>query len=327
MTKSSLDPETRVRNGATECEAAPPTIIQARPARAASGTAKRVAMLQTIVLISMAFLQAKGYAQAAAVDAPQQQPSVRVINENVGMDQKWGSSHQATAATEDDGDDDEDDEESTTTSAESNDRIDSVIVATVDGSLASLDKRTGKLLWKRPGNNKQDYAVQQPHFREQAISDAPTLLEPLVSTTTTVKTPAGDWRTAAIPSIDGSVYLTAVGRETPGVAAADDVTVTTSVQELVDRAPFVDTRGRIYTGTRRSTAVAVDAATGEILQVVSADEQSPKQHNNPALQDRNVVWMGRVDHAGTFGAKVMEVYPHMSQCLTLVGCFITPSAP
>ena len=61
-----------------------------------------------------------------------------------------------------------------------------------------------------------------------------------------------------MPSIlDGKVYLT---------AGSDEVTA--NVRDLVDRAPFVDSRGRIYTATRQSAAVAVDGATGEIVNVI-----------------------------------------------------------
>jgi serine/threonine protein kinase len=364
-----------------------------RPSRPV--TAKRVALLQTLVLISMAFMQQKlGVAAEAAAAAVASTVSGNNANNvppvtaavattaAVAVDQKctdpstaatstsfsanWAITHddELENLVEEDQEEDEDENE--------NGGV--IIVATIDGTLAGLDKRTGKLIWKRSGNGKEDTddysqmhtgnnhhpnsrggtGVQSPHTskpryhhsRQQfpvppetdARSEAPALLEPLVSTTTTVEkaSVSGDWRTAAVPSVDGTVYLTAAGREiTPGTSSTGtavpatttrrattttsttstpnivdhdhDVTVTTTLHELVARTPFVDMRGRIYTGSRRAVAVAVDVDTGEILETVQADRQSPvraaqthqrnSDDDNLTLRDRNVVWMGRVDYS------------------------------
>ncbi len=48
-------------------------------------------------------------------------------------------------------DDQEDEDEN-----ENDGVIEVIIVTTVDGTLAGLDKRTGRLLWKRSGNGKED---------------------------------------------------------------------------------------------------------------------------------------------------------------------------
>jgi serine/threonine protein kinase len=345
-------------------------------------TAKRVALLQTLVLISMAFLQQKLGAEAAT--ALQSVDPVAPASPSTSAstsDQDWevtyddeldnpegagesaysptivkdtASSEQEENEIEDEGmpnnniqiDNLEDlvdsevhpetmvedttsfDEEQEEGEDEDQDDgiVDVIIVATVDGTLAGLDRRNGKLIWKRSGNGKEDgvYTSMNKnnlHHRQQfpavpetdALSEAPpALLEPLVSTTTTVqKASVNDWRTSAVPSTDGSVYLTAAGRETPGVPTTgratttatpnmdheQDVTVTTTLHELVSRTPFVDTRGRIYTGSRHATAVAVDADTGEILETVAADRHSPAHTERPTLKDRNVVWMGRVDYS------------------------------
>jgi serine/threonine protein kinase len=173
------------------------------------------------------------------------------------------------------------------------------------------------------------------------------VLQPLVATTTTKQstrrkkgasstasstasslgssTARGEgWNTAAVPSIDGSVYLTAA---VATIASSQqqqqqqyhqhqghphepqEVTVATSIPELVARSPFVDTRGRIYTGSRQSVSFALDGDTGEILQVIPTEAASSASFNSsPAApsssssssscenRPHNVVWLGRVDY-------------------------------
>lgn len=193
-------------------------------------------------------------------------------------------------------------------------RKDVIIVNAVDGTVAGLSKATGELLWKRSGNvhltedstrsgifpryeQHQEKSRDQQHHRE---SEAPTsrLLDPLVATTTTTTqtsstttTTAG--RTMAVPSIDGHVYLTATS-----VNDEIDVTVTTNVADLVARSPFVDNRGSVYTGTRESIVFAIDGDTGQILQAMSvATPHAMAEYSNDLTRkDRNIVWMGRVDH-------------------------------
>jgi serine/threonine protein kinase len=207
-------------------------------------------------------------------------------------------------------------------SNKSNDDVepeDVLIVSTVDGSLTGISRSTGEVLWQQPGRGvarmksagsstqqppsegkpKQDnddddnmpfrrWNTKSSHFSSRipkhTESEAPSfsLLEPLVSTTTTIHSSTSDWRTTAVPSMDGStVYLTAAAAaasamddndDEEGGGGGGDVTVTASLRELVNRAPFVDSRGRIYTGSRKSVAVAIDGNTGQVLQVVSADQ-------------------------------------------------------
>lgn len=181
---------------------------------------------------------------------------------------------------------------------------DILVVAAVDGTLSGVSKSTGKTLWRR---SRKD----QPLFyksKEQERSEAPLFL-PLVSTTTTVQSSAsGDWRTSAVPSTDGKVHLTAPlnDKKTRADGTAEngqtdeeedsdeetaDVTVTTTVSELVARSPFLDNRGRVYTGTRKSIAAAIDGQSGTILQVIAADQQC-----STSMDSSQAVWLGRIDY-------------------------------
>jgi len=223
-----------------------------------------------------------------------------------------------------------------------NNANDIIVIATVDGTLAGLRKSTGEILWKRSRNDDYSGGGARRHRSrgnaravgpEEALRGGdgaggdggdrqeqvvPVLLNPLVSTTTTTaKTPSNEeWRTSAVPSIDGSVYLTASttasSSSAPAAAAYsnrypeggggvgddlddDHVTqVTTTMRDLVARAPFVDGRGRIYTASTHATAFSIDGLTGEILHASSADRQTPA---TTAGTNRagSVVWLGRVD--------------------------------
>ena len=148
---------------------------------------------------------------------------------------------------------------------------DVIVVSLVDGSLLGLDRTTGSTLWKR---DPQPYIPQVQPMRGHLTSRAssPSLDSPLVSTTTT-KNDNDSWRTLAVPSLDGNVYLT-----------SNHETVAASVKDLVARAPFVDQRGRMYTGTRVASTVAVDLRTGNVRKAVEEQEHA------------DVLWLGRVDH-------------------------------
>lgn len=190
-----------------------------------------------------------------------------------------------------------------------------IIVATVDGNLAGIDKTTGKFLWKRqaPANIEVKEQWKTPHTMPTSEREADSLtasvFAPLLSTTTTTTSSsdtstASAWRTMAVPFTDGRVYLT-----------AHDVTVTTSVADLAARAPFVDARGRMYTSSRQATAFAIDGNTGQVMECVAADDPAvtltsrllfdeetmqtlkrQEQHDS-AIIDANILWLGRVDES------------------------------
>lgn len=184
------------------------------------------------------------------------------------------------------------------------DGVDGVIVTvSVDGTLAGISKRTGRVLWKKQSKDTVITATSPLSPSSGPRASATTsgkldqdadrfLMQPLVSTTTTTKS-ASTSHYAAVPSVDGTVFTT-----------SNDMTISSSVKELVARAPYLDAKGRFYVGSRHATAAALDGETGEVLRVIVPDGRSKgrsKSDNDdnetlPDLEGRNVVWIGRVDY-------------------------------
>ena len=202
---------------------------------------------------------------------------------------------------------------------------DVIVVATVDGTMAGISRSTGRALWKRTGSatgkiNDTAAAAASPQPQSEApnLDAQVSLFAPLVSTTTTTKSGSGsgrggDWRTAAVPSVDGRVYLTP-GRDKHLPADVAAATAVTTARELVSRAPFVDARGRFYVGSRTATAAALDRDTGEILRTVGGDGTTSGvlrengEEAMPSLEGRNVVWVGRTDYSvSVFDARSGDV--------------------
>ncbi|KAL3925947.1 MAG: hypothetical protein SGILL_000048 [Bacillariaceae sp.] len=203
---------------------------------------------------------------------------------------QWRDDQQRDADT----DNDNDRPETTNTSSNGSGVI---VVVAVDGTMAGICKETGQVLWKQSESSSSTApstfgTTPNIQVKKEASSndtnniDATQVLQPLVSTTTTTKS-ASSANYAVVPSIDGTVFTT-----------SNDMTVSTSVKELVQRSPFLDPKGkRFYVGSRHTTAAALDVESGEILRVVSAAKSSSQDENPaPSLEGRNVVWIGRVDH-------------------------------
>lgn len=200
---------------------------------------------------------------------------------------------------------------------------DIIVVATVDGTMAGISRSSGRTLWKRTASattiNDTASATAPPLPSEAPKLDVQVgLFAPLVSTTTTTKSGSGsgrggDWRTAAVPSVDGRVYLTP-GRDKNLPADVAAATAVTTARELVSRAPFVDARGRFYVGSRTATAAALDCDTGEIIRLVGGDGTASGVVDEngetvmPPLEGRNVVWVGRTDYSvSVFDARTGDV--------------------
>lgn len=169
---------------------------------------------------------------------------------------------------------------------------DIIVVAAVDGTLAGISKQTGRILWKQSEDMSSSQSSSSSLMKppnKSLLSDTGQILKPLVSTTTTTKSAAGATY-KAVPSVDGTIYTT-----------TNDMTITSSVKDLVVKSPFLDPRGRFYVGSRYASAVALDSETGQVLRIISAtgkttgDDESQNE-SLPSLDDRNVVWIGRVDH-------------------------------
>jgi serine/threonine protein kinase len=186
-----------------------------------------------------------------------------------------------------------------------------LVVVTVDGTLAGVDRDSGKVLWKQPssstpGSTTPTTAATQPSMPPRTASaeaDDPTTVsnfpafKPLLSTTTTAKNAAATTNSeyAAVPCIDGNVFLTGHSQ-----------TVSTSIKELVRRAPFLDPKGQFYAGSQQTTAVAIHPFTGQVLQVMGYNERQPSSKRPPwqessssdASDDsQSILWIGRIDYS------------------------------
>jgi serine/threonine protein kinase len=236
-------------------------------------------------------------------------------------------------------------------SRNNNKRKDLILVAAVDGTLAAIERVTGKVLWKQDGggslarypnqsdnNHNNDNTMKLPRDKnpkEGTTKGAEKLLQPLLATSTTVtSTKRHSSLTAAIPSMDGTVFLTTVEnhpshsdsstRNTrPDAQQHSSVTRTDTalVRDIVARAPYVDPQGRFYVGSRQTTVAALDGDTGEILYVASADEGLNKNNNGDLeFEGRNIVWIGRVDYlVSVYNAKssIKEVQFSASEIMSV----------
>lgn len=212
-------------------------------------------------------------------DKPIRQPTVLERDVDTSLEQYYDASlHYSNAQT-----DNEEEEE------EEKDKMnDIIVVVAVDGTMAGISRSSGKTIWRRSSHE----AVQAFQDRQKLAAEA-SLLAPLISTTTRAIKEGNEylWKTSAVPSIDGKVHLTAPLRDAMlDQQATDEITVTTTMNDLVSRVPFVDNRGRIYTGSRHTMAVSIDSRTGKILQQISGETCS-----NPTHDEKYVVWLGRVD--------------------------------
>eukprot|EP00970_Alexandrium_tamarense_P019853 scaffold14541_cov207-Alexandrium_tamarense.AAC.5 len=213
-----------------------------------------------------------------------------------------------------------------------------LIVATVDGTLAGISRSAGHILWKQSRDNigatSDDTATDSTEKASSTTSSSTIssvarnkFLSPLVSTSTkltsTTSTPQ-QWH--AVPSIDGTVYLTAPDEESPNSQSLQELSMSTHIRDLVDRAPFVDAHGRFFVGSRRAMVAAVDERTGEILRVIPKwrgkkrreegevsdtpeenegeevdydEEGGGEEELVPSLAGRDVVWIGRLEHTVT----------------------------
>ncbi len=186
-----------------------------------------------------------------------------------------------------------------------NERDSVLILATVDGTLAGISRSSGQVLWKQsrdnfstsvsasttttaPGSSSTSNQGNQSSISSSIVFNR--FLSPLVSTTTTSSSNSQQqqYKFHAVPSIDGTVYLTVHEEQTStsnnrGTSSSGgkhkkktnmeefpihDLALSTHIRDLVDRAPFVDAHGRFFVGSRKAMVAAVDEQTGEILRVI-----------------------------------------------------------
>ena len=189
---------------------------------------------------------------------------------------------------------------------------DVIVVTTVDGTMAGLCIRTGVVLWKQKqaGQRLYDPLVKTTtHLQSTstgASSSANTNTNNNNNGNNNGNGNAGSSSPmAAVPSLDGHVYLTpaAAGAST-SASRPQSATEMTTVRQLVTNAPFVDAQGRFYVGSRTASAAALDVRHGHILHMVHqpspAADPPPNHHNNnhhDAPEGDHVVWLGRVDYS------------------------------
>ena len=173
---------------------------------------------------------------------------------------------------------------------------DVIVVMMLDGSMAGLHWKDGRVLWKQQrkdtSNNQQFYA-------------------PLIRSTSSTEDSSSS-SLSAIPSMDGMVYLTPQRGATAAAA----------VSALVAKAPFVDAHGRFYVGSRTATAAAMDIRTGNIQQLITTTPHHQQQQEQQQQQDGNndLVWLGRVDYSVSVyhtRTGAMDVQFGTSQLLTI----------
>ncbi|CAJ1936937.1 unnamed protein product [Cylindrotheca closterium] len=176
------------------------------------------------------------------------------------------------------------------TENEGNDEGDIIVVVAVDGTLAGISKRNGKVLWKHSRDLEGVERGYQKHTikpRRNAETVPEALVRPLISTTTTTKAASSSSTNfAAVPSLDGYVFMSSCGE-----------TVKNSVKELVSRSPFLNDDGQFIVGSRHSTAAALDATTGEVLRLIPPSEMDRDLYPSTSFKGRNPVWIGRVDYS------------------------------
>ena len=179
-----------------------------------------------------------------------------------------------------------------------------IILSSVDGTLTGVSRTSGQVLWKQSNSNLD--APSQKESGRGKESQCNKFLSPLISTSTTKlledsnknNQNSNQWH--AVPSIDGTVYLTSGDLNNDNDdGASHKLSTITHIRDLVDRAPFVDAHQRFFVGSRKAMVAAVDEATGEILRVVPKFGNDNEDNLPPSLEGRVVVWIGRLEYTVT----------------------------
>ncbi|CAK7201139.1 bifunctional endoribonuclease/protein kinase ire1 [Sporothrix eucalyptigena] len=120
---------------------------------------------------------------------------------------------------------------------------DFVLLATVDGDLHSLDRKTGKTLWH---TESEKPVIATAHHRASVSVDDKTY------------SPLDHWTWAVEPSGNGAIYAMI-----PGGAGLADTGLT--MKTVVEQVPYHDRKHPVvFIGTKESTMMTLDAATGHV---------------------------------------------------------------
>lgn len=118
-----------------------------------------------------------------------------------------------------------------------------VLLATVDGDLLSVDRKTGKIQWHIESEKP---VVETKHHRSNVSSLDESFL------------PLDHWIWAVEPTRSGAIYLMIPG--SPSLAETG-----LSMKWLVEQVPYYDRNHPVvFTGTKETTMVTLDAASGRV---------------------------------------------------------------
>lgn len=211
-----------------------------------------------------------------------------------------------------------------------------IVVTTILGEWVGVSASTGDVLWKHSTSSRTNNNNNNKGWTEEEWD---RLFAPLLSTSSTTK-PKLPSNTVAVPSVDGRVFLTPPTTTSSSYNDGSTTTTTTtdlksivsgtSIRSLVTKSPFLDSQGRFYVGSRRSTVAAIDCQTGEVLRIIKGEQQHHHQYPTPStphthgmdtttttnnnnnnnnndsqnvipqsLEGRNIIWIARVDHSIT----------------------------
>ncbi|OAA61766.1 protein kinase and ribonuclease [Niveomyces insectorum RCEF 264] len=133
---------------------------------------------------------------------------------------------------------------------------DFVLLATVDGDLYSVDRKTGKILWHIESDKP---VVETKHHRAK------------VSVMDESFSPLDHWIWAVEPNRNGAIYLMI-----PGSTGLAETGLT--MKNVVEQMPYYDRNLPVaFIGTKESTMVTLDAATGRVREWYgSTDDDSER---------------------------------------------------
>ncbi len=128
---------------------------------------------------------------------------------------------------------------------------DFVLLATVNGDLHSVDRKTGKVLWH---TESEKPVVATTHHRAH------------ISVQDKTYSPLDHWTWAVEPSGNGDIYLMIPGSD--GLAETG-----LSMKTVVEQVPYYDRNlPVVFIGTKESTMMTLDAATGHVREWYGSSE-------------------------------------------------------
>ena len=135
---------------------------------------------------------------------------------------------------------------------------DYVLLATVNGDLHSVHRKTGKTLWHTESDKP---VVETVHHRAAVPADDPSY------------TPLDHWTWAIEPSGDGAIYLMIPGSDdaVKSIGGLTDTGLT--MKTIVEQVPYNDPHHPVvFMGTKDATMMTLDAVTGHVKDWYSSSD-------------------------------------------------------